>query len=368
VYAHCVEPVTHMLTGACLSRALGFPAKARYATAACVIAAELPDADYVYRLGGPLLYFQHHRGWTHALWSLPVQALLVTAIFYLLHNTRRSWKKKRSLDTPTEVRWPFLFAMALLALLSHLLLDWTNNYGLRPFAPFNPRWYSGDLVFIVEPLLLLFLSAALLLPFLFSLVHREMGIRRARYQGRPLAIAALVLMGLLWVYRSFQHDDAKTVVEAQEFRGGRVMHASLDPYPINPYRWHVVVETPLNFQSGTVDTRVGIFETDPQQIYAKPPVTLATLAAKQSWLGQVYLDWSKYPLVTDAGTVGETHPELSLPPAESALRNVQFSDLRFRYDVLGMASRNPLSAEAWVNDNRQVVRKFLGETEQRGAH
>jgi len=26
-----------------------------------------------------------------------------------------------------------------IAALSHLLLDWTNNYGLRPFFPFNPR-------------------------------------------------------------------------------------------------------------------------------------------------------------------------------------------------------------------------------------
>ena len=74
MYPPTVEPVTHMLTGACLSRACGFPARARYATLACVVAAELPDADYVYRLGGPLVYFQHHRGWTHALWSLPFQA------------------------------------------------------------------------------------------------------------------------------------------------------------------------------------------------------------------------------------------------------------------------------------------------------
>ena len=366
---HSVEPVTHMLTGACLSRALGFPARARYATAACVIAAELPDADYVYRLGGPLVYFQHHRGWTHALWSLPLQALLVVAVFYALHSTRHRWKRHRSLDTPTEANWPLLFGMALLALLSHLLLDWTNNYGVRPFAPFNPRWYAGELVFIVEPLLLLVLSLALLLPFVFSLVHREMGIRRPRYQGRPLAAGALILMAGLWVYRSFQHDDALTVVQVQEFRGGRVLHTSLNPYPVDPYRWHVVVETPENFQSGTVDTRIGVFETDQQQIYPKPQVTLATLAAKQSWIGQVYLDWSKYPFVVDTGTVGETHPELTLPPAEAALRNVVFSDLRFRYDVLGTRSgAPPLSAEAWVDAEHRVQRAFLGGAEQRGAH
>jgi hypothetical protein len=34
-----------------------------------------------------------------------------------------------------------------------LLLDWTNNYGLRPFFPFNPRWYAGSFVFIAEPVI-----------------------------------------------------------------------------------------------------------------------------------------------------------------------------------------------------------------------
>ncbi|WP_074655869.1 metal-dependent hydrolase [Terriglobus roseus] len=364
-----MEPVTHLLTGACLSRAFGFPARARYATAACVIAAELPDADFVYRLGGPLVYFQHHRGWTHALWSLPLQAALLVGVFYGLHATRRTWKKRRSVEEPAPTRWLMLSGMALLALLSHLLLDWTNNYGIRPFAPFNPRWYAGELVYIVEPLLLLVLSLALLLPFLFSLVHREMGIRRPRYQGRALSAAALVMMVGLWGYRGSQRDDAATVVDAHEFRGGRIMRRSLNPYPIDPYRWHVVVETPENFQIGTVDTRQGLFETDPQQIYAKPQVTLATLAAKQSWLGEVYLDWSKFPLVVDEGTVGETHPELSPTPAEAALRNVVFSDLRFRYDVLGLrSSSNVLSAEAWVDANRRVQEAFLGGAEQVGAH
>jgi inner membrane protein len=364
-----VEPVTHLLTGACLSRALGFPARARYATAACVIAAELPDADYVYRLGGPLVYFQHHRGWTHAFWSLPLQAAAVVGLFFVLHATRHKWKTHRSLDEPIPVRWLALFGMALLALLSHVLLDWTNNYGVRPFAPFNPRWFAGELVFIVEPLLLLVLSLALLVPFLFSLVNREIGIRRPRYQGRVLSATALVLMVGLWFYRSFQRDVARAVVDTQEFRGGRVLRRSLSPYPIDPYRWHVVVETPENFQSGTVDTRQNVFETDPQQIFAKPQVTLATLAAKQSWLGQIYLDWSKFPLVIDTGTVGDTHPEISSSPTQASLRNVVFSDLRFRYDVMGMhSSRPPLSAEAWVDANRQIREIVLGDAEQRGAH
>ena len=367
VYASPVEPVTHMLTGACIARAGGFPARARYATAACVVAAELPDADYVYRLGGPLVYFQHHRGWTHALWSLPLQAGLVVLIFWLLHRVRRTWKKRRSREEPAPVQWVVLGGMALLALLSHILLDWTNNYGVRPFAPWNPRWYAGELVFIVEPLLLLVLGLALLLPFLFSLVNREIGVHRTRYGGRGLALTALILMGSLWVYRGLQRGDALTVLHAQELRGGPPLRTSMDPYPVNPYRWHAIAETPMKFQTGTIDTRTGILDTDAQHIYAKPQSTLSAQAARQSWLGHVYLDWSKFPQVVDAGLAGDVHPEMDLSPSDRQLRVVQFSDLRFRYDALGLGDGKhaTLGAEAWVQNDRRVVRVFVGDAEQR---
>ena len=357
-----------MLTGACLSRACGFPARARYATAACVIAAELPDADYVYRLGGPLVYFQHHRGWTHALWSLPLQAACVVLLFVAWHAVRRMKKRRRRSQQETApVNWPALGGMALLALLSHILLDWTNNYGVRPFAPWNPRWYAGELVFIVEPLLLLFLGGALLLPLLFSLSNREMGIRRERGSGQGLAVAALLLTAGLWVFRSLQRNDALTLLRAQELRGGPALRTSMDPHPINPYRWHALAETPLSFQTGSADTRTGILETDGQQIYAKPAETPTILAAKRSWLGQVYLGWSQFPLVTDAGSAADVHPELDLSPAERALHVVQFSDLRFGYNVLGQdgTTKPPLGAQAWVDAGGRVVRVFLGDAEQR---
>ena len=54
----------------------------------------------------------------------------------------------------------------------------------------------------------------------------------------------------------------------------------------------------------------------PQIIY-KPPTTLATLVAKRSWLGEIYLDWSQYPVVTETGT----DPD--------GITTVSFRDLRF---------------------------------------
>jgi inner membrane protein len=354
-----MEPVTHMLTGACLSRALGFPKRARYATLACVIAAELPDADYVYRLGGPVTYFEHHRGWTHALWSLPLQAGLVVLLMFGWRYARRAWKSRRR-RSQEEAPWrPWLLGcMALVALLSHILLDWTNNYGVRPFAPFNPRWYAGDLVFIVEPVLLVVLTLALVLPLVFSLADSEMGVRRSRFRGQGLAAGALAVMVGLWLWRYDLHASAVHIGDEQQLAGGAVVRVSQNPYPVNPYRWHSVVETANNFTTGTTDTRLGV---------AKPATTLETLAAKHSLLGRVYLDWSKYPVVEDMGPASEIYPGMDLSPQERAAHVVRFRDLRFGYDVWGFTGRGSraLTGEAWVDGDRQVIRQSFGGAVQR---
>ena len=84
----------------------------------------------------------------------------------------------------------------------------------------------------------------------------------------------------------------------------------------------------------------------PAQIIYKPPTTLATLVAKRSWLGEVYLDWSQYPVVTETGT----DPD--------GLTTVSFRDLRFLYDTPFFSGREktPLSGTVYVNADRRVVR------------
>ncbi|HEX4582532.1 MAG TPA: metal-dependent hydrolase, partial [Acidobacteriaceae bacterium] len=129
-----MEPVTHFLTGACLGRA-GFNRKTAYATLAMTLAAETPDLDVFWGFRGPLAAFQHHRGFTHTFLAAPLIASVVTLFCWGFHRLRRK-------QPPIAPRWLLLWLFALIADLSHLLLDYTNNYGIRPFAPWNPRWYS----------------------------------------------------------------------------------------------------------------------------------------------------------------------------------------------------------------------------------
>jgi inner membrane protein len=152
-----MEPITHLMTGACLARA-GFNRKAAYATVAMTLAAEFPDVDSVWAAGGPIAALQHHRGWTHTFFGLPFEAAILVGAFWLFHR----WRSRKASAKPpvAPVRWGWLYGLILIALLSHLLLDWTNNYGLRPFFPFNPRWYYGSFVLIFEPVLFLALLMA----------------------------------------------------------------------------------------------------------------------------------------------------------------------------------------------------------------
>ena len=384
-----MEPITHLMTGACLARA-GCNRKAAYATLAMTLAAEAPDLDTLWAAGGPVAAFQHHRGITHTLVGLPFDGLIVLGVVWVVHRWRVRRAKRSGETKPltaAPVRWGLLYGFVLIALLSHLLLDWTNNYGLRPFFPFNPHWYAGSIVFIFEPVLFVVLLTALVAPALFGMVGNEVGARRETFRGRGWAIFALAAMVGLWGWREVEHGAAvhlastanygardSGLAESMGSSGGpdsaaqvlpaEVLRVTASPYPGNPYRWHTVVETPGYYQIATVDTLRSTVATDPEQdLFYKPPTTLATLAAKRSWLGEVYLDWSSWPVVTEIGPVAA----MGAPPGTPDWTAVRFMDLRFMYDTPMMQGRSdpPLSGTVYVDADRRVVRMALSGHVQR---
>src|SRR5207245_655808 len=145
-YKIYLEPITHFLTGACLARA-GFNRKTALATATMTLAAEAPDLDVLSGFKGPVYGFAHHRGFTHSFLGLLLTSAVVVGFMYLVWILRG--RKTNIPNLPPH--WVLLFLFAYLAGLSHILLDFTNNYGVRPFWPFSERWYSWDIVFIADP-------------------------------------------------------------------------------------------------------------------------------------------------------------------------------------------------------------------------
>jgi len=340
-----MEPITHLMTGACLARA-GFNRKAAYATVAMTLAAEAPDLDTLWSIDGPIASFQHHRGWTHTFLGLPLEAAVLVGAIWLIHRWRTG-RTKPGKPPRAPIRWGLLYCFSLIALLSHLLLDWTNNYGVRPFFPFNPRWYAGSFVFIFEPVLFLFLLAALVAPSLFGLINSEVGARRPAFRGQNWAIAALLATLALWTGRFVEHQKALQLAQTGDYNGAPVLRVTADPYPVNPFTWQTVVETPQLYQISSANTfNNTIGANDQAQVIYKPPTTLATLVAKRSWLGEVYLDWSQWPVVAQTDTDSD------------GLTTVTFRDLRFFYDTPFFAGRSktPISGTVYVNADRRVVR------------
>ena len=351
-----MEPVTHFMTGAVLARA-GINRKAAYATLAMTLAAEAPDMDVFWGIKGPVAQFEHHRGITHTFLGIPFEAAILVGLVWGIHR----WRVRRGNgETKAPVRWGVVYAGCVLALLSHIFLDWTNNYGVRPFFPFNPRWYEGSFVFIFEPVLFGVLLVALVGPWFFGLIGNEVGERRPRFRGQGWAIAALLAMTALWSWRWVEHGDAVLLAQREYFDGAEKLRVLAEPYPGNPYKWHAVVETPDHFQMATVDTRAREVTTaGATDVVYKPETTLATLAAKRCWLGRVYLDWAKVPVVEQTGVD---------PDGEATVR---FEDLRFGYETFltggrtGGTKEPPLGATVTVDAGRRVVEMKLGRTVQR---
>jgi inner membrane protein len=347
----------------------GLNRKTALATLTLTLAAEAPDLDVLGRFRGPAFAFAHHRGFTHSFIGIVLMAVVVVAFVYFIHRLRG----RKVNDPNLPPRWGLLFLYACLAGLSHILLDFTNNYGVRPFWPFSEKWYSWDIVFIFEPIMFAFLVLGLVVPSFFSLIDKEIGARQRGPRGRIAASVALIALLCLWTLRDFEHRRAVHALEARTYENAEPLRVSAYPTWTNPFRWSGVVETPAFFVLTPVDS-LGP-EVDPQgslEIRYKPEETPVTLAAKRSYLGRVYLDWAQYPITEteNVSSPGVTSSDVTLPKDGYI---VEFVDLRFVRlpSLLGTVggSRNQpnraLSAGVLLDDNLQVVGDVYRKGSQR---
>ena len=129
------DNLTHGLAGALLAQT-GF--QQRYgpaATGALVVGAELPDLDFLFTLGGPVLSFVHHRGMTHSLLGGAGLALLGALVLWGLCHEHAYWR---------------LALWTWLGVLLHIGMDSLTSYGTQVFWPFAAGYYTADAVFIID--------------------------------------------------------------------------------------------------------------------------------------------------------------------------------------------------------------------------
>jgi inner membrane protein len=206
-----MDNLTHSLVGLMLGRASG------KRVAMMVIAANIPDIDIVSWAGGTLTYLEMHRGIAHSLLAAPVWALILILLF-----RDRSW-------------WGY--AACLVGVMSHLLLDWTNTYGIRLLLPFSGRWLHLDMTDVVDPWILLAFLLAVAAPALAGLVGSEIGTKKSSGVKQGWAWVALAFLLAYEGGRFAAHQRALAVMGARIYQGQPATRLTAIPSRWTPFHW-----------------------------------------------------------------------------------------------------------------------------------
>ena len=227
-----MDPITHSLSGAILSRTGFYQRLGRIATIIFIIAAMIPDIDHFsLRLAGPLAYLKYHRGFTHSIIGSFVIAALMAGIAYSIKQVRE------------KMGYLTVFALSILGIYTHIFLDLITSYGTQIFFPFSNKRYSLDLVFIID----FYFSAILLIPLIIMLFKKKW--------RRILAISSVVgitiYLGIAYIERTIATRNVKDEVQKL---GIQSMRIEANPLPLSPFRWSVFVEDEKRFYQMNVDT------------------------------------------------------------------------------------------------------------------
>jgi inner membrane protein len=280
-----MDNLTHTLTGIALSQA-GLNRKTRFATLALILGSNAPDADVLTRFRGSATYLEYHRGITHSLLGATVLAAGLACLIYFPGRLARAKPSAPSLNA----RW--LFLLCWIAMLVHILLDFTNAYGVRPLLPFSGRWFAWDIMPIIDPTLLALLVCGLGLPLLFRLVSEELGARKTGY--RRGAIFALVAMVLLWGLRDFSHRRVLALLEANNYGDEPPVRAAAFP-TLNPFSWTGVVETDSAYYVLPASALGSDVAADYATSFRKAQPSAALTAALQTHVGRIFSNFARFP-------------------------------------------------------------------------
>jgi inner membrane protein len=370
-----MDPFTHSLVGLTAAKA-GLERLSPLATTVCVMAANSPDSDIIVGLTTDRWnYLHHHRGITHSIVGVIALAIVLPSLVYAGARAVAALRRRQP-----NVRYRGLLIASAVTTATHPLMDWTNNYGVRPFLPWSARWFYGDLVFIVDPYIWLvvggaaflatsnrwpkvavwsvigvvlivasFVAASRPVPGVMNLqvvrVLLPLGIAvlalvrvtgLAKNREKKIAAAALCAIALYWGELAFIHQsayrDASELADRVAARSHEhVLRIAAMPTLANPLRWACVAETDKAIYRFSV--KVGSASDNPPAIvdgyqshtpgsverFEKPNTHAAELVseASQDRRARILLGFARFPI---ARVQDENCVSQTL---------VQFADLRY---------------------------------------
>ena len=275
-----MDNLTHTLTGVLLGRT-GLKRLTGRATAALVIASNLPDIDsFIAPLWGePSL--AAHRGFTHGVGGLVTLPFFTVAIVLL-------WERLR--PGKISVRTLPLLLVAFIGGLVHSVYDWLTSYGTRLLEPFSHQWFYGDAWFIVDPWVWIALIVGLELSW------------RAERRGRNSAEPAFAVLGGLVVYAAFNIGLSQRVEAAgrDALSAIRPTMVVANPQPLLFWRRRILWRNAEVHGSGTYDFIHGL-RLDPLAEPNRLDDPRLASARRTSREVRSILSWSRMPIVVERG-------------------------------------------------------------------
>jgi len=264
------------LTALLLSRA-GLRRVSPQATAILLLAANAPDLDAVSAVRGSLAYIQWHRWIAHSFLAVPFLALAVVGVVRLASRK--------------PLQWGGAFLVGVAGVLSHLLLDSTNAYGIRLLAPFSDT-YRLDINSLTDLLIGLALVATLAGPAISGLVSAEIGARPGSSRGA--AILALSFFVVFDFARYAMHRRAIAILDARLYANHLPLRVAAFPVSTTPLRWRGLVEG-ANFYAVYDFNLLDEFDPSGGRMFYKAEPSAAIEAARRTRTFEEFLRFSQYP-------------------------------------------------------------------------
>lgn len=279
-----MDNITHTLVGAALGRT-GLHRRTGLGMAALMVGANLPDIDVLGLFAGENLAWR--RGWTHG----PLALLILPAVASWAFAAFDRWQSRRGARPPDRppVRMTGLLALSYLGALSHPLLDLLNTYGIRCLMPFSERWFYGDTLFIVDPLVWIALGLGLWLS------YRRPRMADSAAQAALLAAAGYCI-AMFAAGRAAENYVSKYMRASHQQEPARVL---ANPVFFDPFRRRMVIEVAGAYRFADFQWLPG-----PRLVLAPEPVpanisdpAVAQAKAQDKRVAD-FLYWSRYPFAT----------------------------------------------------------------------
>ena len=279
---------THVLASFALTRA-GFPRAPRSVLPIALAAGTIADLDEISAAFGPAAYLNWHRTYTHSLLTAILLAVLL-ALSYRFFAPQHLRNRFSSIA---------IFALTLLAQCLHLLLDLCQPDGVMLFWPFSAARIAKDWLTFVDPVILVILMAATLLPELFHLVSDEIGAKDKGPRGKVAAIVALMVIALYIGARATLHSGAVAILDSRTYHGELPRRVAAFPVSMSPFTWNSIVETESALHEITVSVaQSSSFNPDAGVTIHKPEASPVLDAARNDSLALAFLSVARFPKAT----------------------------------------------------------------------